>query len=141
MGEGYNLPPFFMSDENKLLNKINRAMSGGNFSSAIESLDKVLSKKPSNLNLLMLRGEAHLRLENFESALRDLAKVVEADNKNITALVNFSVALIRCSMQNDAKPVLRGCGALMGAYSRATIAASLERSKRKFRPAVPIKSS
>jgi tetratricopeptide (TPR) repeat protein len=106
MGEGYNLPPFFMSDENKLLNKINRAMSGGNFSSAIESLDKVLSKKPSNLNLLMLRGEAHLRLENFESALRDLAKVVEADNKNITALVNFSVALIRCSMQNDAKPVL-----------------------------------
>jgi Flp pilus assembly protein TadD len=83
-----------MSNENKLLNKINRAMSGGNYSSAIESLDKLLSTKPLNLSLLMLRGEAHLRLENFESALRDLAKVVEADNKNITALVNFSVALI-----------------------------------------------
>ena len=95
-----------MSNENKLLNKINRAMSGGNYSSAIESLDKLLSTKPLNLSLLMLRGEAHLRLENFESALRDLAKVVEADNKNITALVNFSVALIRCNMQNDAKPVL-----------------------------------
>ena len=95
-----------MSNENKLLNKINRAMAGGNFIRAIESLDKVLLTKPSNLNLLMLRGEAHLRLENFESALLDLAKVVEADNKNITALVNFSVALIRCNMQNDAKPVL-----------------------------------
>jgi hypothetical protein len=54
----------------------------------------------------MLRGEAYLRLENYESALRDLAKVVEADDKNITALVNFSVALIRCNMQTDAKPVL-----------------------------------
>jgi len=81
-------------------------MAGGNFSSAIESLDKLLLIKPSNLNLLMLRGEAYLRIENFESALLDLAKVVEADNKNITALVNFSVALIRCNMQIDAKPVL-----------------------------------
>jgi len=95
-----------MSNENKLLNKINRDMAGGNFSSAIESLDKILAIKPSNSNLLMLRGEAHLRLENFESALLDLAKVVEAENKNITALVNFSVALIRCNMQIDAKPVL-----------------------------------
>lgn len=81
-------------------------MAGGNFSSAIKFLDKILIIKPSNLNLLMLRGEAHLRLENFESALIDLAKVVEAENKNITALVNFSVALIRCNMQQDAKPVL-----------------------------------
>ena len=95
-----------MSNEDNLLNKINRAMSSGNFISAIEILDKILSTKPSNLNLLMLRGEAHLRLENFESALSDLAKVVEVDSKNIIALVNFSVALIRCNMQQDAKPVL-----------------------------------
>jgi len=54
----------------------------------------------------MSRGEAHLRNENFEDGLKDLAKVVEADNKNITALVNFSVALIRCNMQAEAKPVL-----------------------------------
>ncbi len=81
-------------------------MATGNFSHAIESIDKLLTIKPSNLNLLMLRGEAHLRLENFESALGDLAKVVEVDSKNTTALVNFSVALIRCNMQQDAKPVL-----------------------------------
>jgi tetratricopeptide (TPR) repeat protein len=95
-----------MSNENKTIKKIQKAMATANFAVAIESLDSLLKANPNSLDLLMTRGEAYLRSENFEAALIDLAKVVEADNKNIIALVNFSVALIRCNMQNDAKPVL-----------------------------------
>jgi len=95
-----------MTIENKILEKIQKAMSNGHFKIAVENLNKLLQKNPNDIKLLMTRGEAHLRSENFEAGLTDLAKVVEADNKNIVALVNFSVALIRCNMQNDAKPVL-----------------------------------
>jgi tetratricopeptide (TPR) repeat protein len=95
-----------MSIENKSLKKIQKALSTGNYSVAIKYLDRLLEVNQNNLPLLMSRGEAHLRSENFEAGLLDLAKVVEADNKNVTALINFSVALIRCNMQIDAKPVL-----------------------------------
>ena len=81
-------------------------MAKGDYNLAIENLNSLLKIKPADIKFLMKRGEAYLRNENFEQGLVDLAKVVEADNKNITALVNFSVALIRCNMQIDAKPVL-----------------------------------
>ncbi|MEY3265046.1 MAG: hypothetical protein RL717_2523, partial [Pseudomonadota bacterium] len=58
------------------------------------------------MSYLMLRGEAHLRIENYEAGLIDYAKIVEADNKNVIALVNFAAALIRCNKQNDAKEIL-----------------------------------
>ena len=95
-----------MSKENKTLQKIDKAMAKGDYNLAIENLNSLLKIKPADIKFLMKRGEAYLRNENFEQGLVDLAKVVEADNKNITALVNFSVALIRCNMQIDAKPVL-----------------------------------
>jgi tetratricopeptide (TPR) repeat protein len=54
----------------------------------------------------MMRGEAYLRSEEFENALSDYAKVVEADNKNILALNNFSLALIRCNKPDEAKEII-----------------------------------
>lgn len=76
------------------------------FNMAILQLDNLLKVYPDDLTLLMMRGEANLLVENFEAGLVDYAKVVEIDNKNITALVNFAAALIRCSKQNDAKDIL-----------------------------------
>ncbi len=81
-------------------------MANGSFLKAIEILDDLLKVHPDENNYLLMRGEAHLRLENYEAGLVDFAKVVEADNKNITALVNFAAALIRCNKQNDAKDIL-----------------------------------
>ena len=95
-----------MSKEIKILQKIDKALAKGNFNIAIEGLTLLLKTRPEDNKLLMARGEAYLRSENFEAGLTDLAKVVEADSQNITALVNFSVALIRCNMQSEAKPVL-----------------------------------
>ena len=95
-----------MPNPNNFLKKINSDLAKGHYKSAIHKLDELLLINPLDIKLLMLRGGAHLRSENFEAGLLDLAKVVEADNKNITALINFSAALIRCNMQNEAKPVL-----------------------------------
>ena len=95
-----------MKNDSKTKKIIDKALAEGNYKIAIANLDQLLNLDPNNTKLLMTRGEAYLRDENFEAGLSDLAKVVEAENKNIIALVNFSVALIRCNMQNDAKPVL-----------------------------------
>ena len=95
-----------MSKENNILQKIDNALAKSNYKVAIDNLNLLLQSRPSDIKLLMMRGEAYLRNENFEEGLTDLAKVVEVDNKNIRALVNFSVALIRCNMQIEAKPVL-----------------------------------
>ena len=95
-----------MSTINKLVKKAEQAMASGRFSVAIAHLDDLLKGNPNETKFLMMRGEAHLRIENYEAGLVDYAKVVEADNKNITALVNFAAALIRCNKQNDAKDIL-----------------------------------
>jgi tetratricopeptide (TPR) repeat protein len=95
-----------MSKEKITIQKINNALANNNYKLAIENLTFLLQSRPADIELLMARGEAYLRNEDFEKGLTDLAKVVEVDNKNIRALVNFSVALIRCNMQIDAKSVL-----------------------------------
>ena len=95
-----------MSTSKKLQVKAEKAMTNGSFLKAIELLDDLLEVRPDEKNYLLMRGEAHLRLENYEAGLVDFAKVVEADNKNITALINFAAALIRCNKQNDAKDIL-----------------------------------
>ena len=81
-------------------------MSSGRFKDAIEHLGELLNRSPNELRYLMMRGEAYLRIENHEAGLVDYAKVVEAEPQNITALVNFAAALIRCNKQSDAKDIL-----------------------------------
>jgi tetratricopeptide (TPR) repeat protein len=95
-----------MSTIKKLIIKAEKAMLRGSFLKAIEILDDLLKLHPEEKNYLLMRGEAHLRSENYEAGLVDFAKVVEADNKNIAALINFAAALIRCNKQNDAKDIL-----------------------------------
>ena len=95
-----------MSKINKIFVKSEKAMASGRYAIAIEHLNDLLKANPDQPKLLMMRGEAYLRSENFELALVDYAKVVEADNKNITALVNFSVALIRCGQHENARNIL-----------------------------------
>jgi len=95
-----------MSTINKQVRKAEQAMASGRFAVAIAHLDSLLRDNPNEMKFLMMRGEAYLRIENYEAGLVDFAKVVEADNKNITALVNFAAALIRCNKQNDAKDIL-----------------------------------
>jgi tetratricopeptide (TPR) repeat protein len=106
MGGRAIFPPFFMHTNNKLLKKAEKAMALGNFSVAISHLNDLIAVNPNEMKYLILRGEAHLRIENYEAGLIDYAKVVEVENKNITALVNFAAALIRCNKQSDAKDVL-----------------------------------
>ena len=93
------------SSEKKFKNAV-KALLEGHFSSAIQYLDELLESEPNNIAYLSKRGEAHLRIENFDAGLIDYAKVVEADNTNVTALVNFSAALIRCNQQANAKEIL-----------------------------------
>lgn len=90
----------------KLIKQAEKAMAKCMFHEAIEKLNELIRISPTETKFLMMRGEAFLRLENYEAGLVDYAKVVEAEEKNITALVNFSVALIRTGNQNEAKNVL-----------------------------------
>ena len=92
---------------NKKLLKAQQYLRDGYYSKAIEILDKYLKNSPTDYSGLMLRGEAFLRNEQFELALIDYAKIVESDNKNILALNNFSLALIRCNKPNEAKEIIQ----------------------------------
>jgi len=91
---------------NKQLLKAQQNLRSGCYAESIEILDKHLKRSPGDISGLMLRGEAFLRSEKFEAALSDYAKVVEADSKNILALNNFSLALIRCGKPHEAKDVI-----------------------------------
>lgn len=92
---------------NKKLLKAQQYLRDGSYLKAIEILDKYLKNSPTDHSGLMLRGEAFLRNEQFELALIDYAKVVETDNKNILALNNFSLALIRCNKPHEAKEIIQ----------------------------------
>lgn len=91
---------------NKQLIKAQQNLQIGAYAKVIEILNKHLKVSPADISALMLRGEAYLRSEQFESALIDYAKVVEKENKNILALNNFSLALIRCGKHHEAKDVI-----------------------------------
>jgi len=91
---------------NKKLLKAQRYLRTGYYLEAIDILDKHLKISPTDLSGLMLRGEVFLRNEQFELALIDYAKVVEIDTKNILALNNFSLALIRCNKPHEAKEII-----------------------------------
>ena len=95
-----------MKPSEKTYKAIEKALSAGQFSVAIQYLDKLIQSDPNNLSYISKRGEAHLRAENFEAGLIDYAKLVEADNTNIVSLTNFAAALIRCNKQEDAKEIL-----------------------------------
>ena len=95
-----------MNKTDQLFATAQKSMSSGNYSQAINILNNLLSPDSGKVSHLMMRGEAYLRSEQFDAALADYAKVVEIDNKNITALNNFAVALIRCNKQNNAKEIL-----------------------------------
>ncbi len=92
---------------NKQLLKAQLYLRDGSYLKAIEILDKYLKNSPTDYSALMLRGEAFLRNEQFELALIDYAKIVESDNKNILALNNFSLALIRCNKPHEAKEIIQ----------------------------------
>jgi len=91
---------------NKQLLKAQKYLRTGYYAKAIEILNTHLKVNTEDLSALMLRGEAFLRGEQFESALTDYAKIVEKDSKNILALNNFSIALIRCNKYTEAKEII-----------------------------------
>lgn len=92
--------------QNKTYIKAQKALHSGNYRKCVSLANELIRNAPENLVYLMLRGEAYLHLEEYELGLSDLAKSVEIDGKNIVALINFSVALIRTNRQSDAKEIL-----------------------------------
>lgn len=86
--------------------KAQRAIVDTNYNVAITILNDLLSEDEQNIEYLMSRGEAYLRVERYEDGLVDYAKVVEINNKNLVALNNFAAALIRCNRQIEAKKIL-----------------------------------
>ena len=96
-----------MKKTNKQFIVAQQWMASRNFIKAIEILNKLLETSPSSIPYLMMRGEAYLRIENFDAGLTDFAQVVQVDNKNLVALNNFAVALIRSNKHHEAKEILQ----------------------------------
>lgn len=71
-----------------------------------EELTKLISEEPENNLYLKLRGEFYLRVEDYEAALRDYAKLVSLNNQNVDILINFASCLIRCNKYDQAQNVL-----------------------------------
>ena len=92
--------------QNKIFIKAKKALLSNNFDKCITLADLLIIEEPENITYLMLRGEAYLHIEKYDLALIDFAKIVELDNINIVALINFGVSLIRTKRQADAKEIL-----------------------------------
>jgi len=86
--------------------KILQLISKGQLVEALVEVDLLIKKKPQDHDLRGLKGEIFLRLGRHEEGLTELALAVEKDDKNIVHLINFSVALIRNNLINDAKSIL-----------------------------------
>ena len=95
-----------MTNTSKIHQKANSALAQGRFSDAINSLNKLLSKEPENIEYLLLMGEALMRNEQFQEATKYFAKVVSKDNQNLRALNNFGAALVRSRHLEEAKEIL-----------------------------------
>jgi tetratricopeptide (TPR) repeat protein len=83
-------------------NKIQTALSSGQFVRAANLSNKLLLKDPNNIQALIILGEALLRNEQFAEALVTCARVVELDNKNLKGINNFGAALLRNNKYTDA---------------------------------------
>ena len=82
------------------------AIKNGQIDKAIRLLDRLVDAAPLNISYRLKRGEAHFIKEDFQTGLRDFAKAVELDHKNIQAVINFGAALIRCNQPHEAKEIL-----------------------------------
>ena len=65
-----------MKKSKKYFEEAKKWLNAGNFVNAVEILNKLIDTDPNSLIYLSLRGEAYLRLEHYELALMDLAKLV-----------------------------------------------------------------
>jgi len=95
-----------MAKNNKLFQKVNKALSSGQFIKAINGLQKLLEDSPLHIEYLLLMGEALMRNEQFAEAVVYFAKVVELEKNNIRALNNFGAALLRNRRLEEAKEIL-----------------------------------
>lgn len=95
-----------MKNANKTLTKAEKAFHEQRFPEAIKHYTKLIEFEQDNFDYFFKRGQAYLRIEDFESALKDCAKSVHINNTNVNALTNFGAALIRCQRINEAKDIL-----------------------------------
>lgn len=101
-----NKNPYPENVANTVIKKAEKYLTEGKYESAILLFSKLINKTPNNQFYFQQRAKCHLGLERFDDALRDFAKAVELDNKNLAALSNFGAALIRCHRYQEAKEIL-----------------------------------
>jgi tetratricopeptide (TPR) repeat protein len=76
-------------------------MAIGNYDKAISHCDSVLTKDKSNVEALIVKGNAIDKKRKFEQALECYDKALKIDPKNITALVNKALTLEEIDSKND----------------------------------------
>jgi Flp pilus assembly protein TadD len=84
-----------MKKNNSAFTKVQTAMANGQYVKVINLCQKLLLDDANNIDYLLYLGEAQLRIEQFEDALKQFARVVELDNQNIRGINNFGAALLR----------------------------------------------
>ncbi|MBI1748772.1 MAG: tetratricopeptide repeat protein [Acidobacteria bacterium] len=60
------------------------------FERALSVADLILNKDPNNLEALILRGNAHAGLNNYEKAVEELQQVLEKDPNRIPVYINLA---------------------------------------------------
>jgi len=88
-------------NRNQLISIVNNSYAKSKFAKAVEALSELLVREPLKIEWLDKRGIAYLHLEMFSEALVDLAKVVQAEPNNQSALSNFGVALLKTNKYKD----------------------------------------
>jgi tetratricopeptide (TPR) repeat protein len=83
------------------------ALATGNADEAVEVMNRVVEKEPTNIDSLLLRAEAKVATRrDYEGALADAEKAVAQDPDHIDALVMRTVALLMLGRADEAQKAL-----------------------------------
>jgi len=93
-------------NRNQLISIANKAFANSQYLKAIEALTELNAREPQRIEWFEKRGIAYLHLEMFSEGLSDIAKVVQAEPNNQSALSNFGVALLKTNKYQHAKQIL-----------------------------------
>jgi len=93
-------------NRNQLISIANKAFATSQYLKAIEALTELNAREPLKIEWFEKRGIAYLHLEMFSKGLSDIAKVVQAEPNNQSALSNFGVALLKTNKYQHARQIL-----------------------------------
>ena len=96
-----------------LLTQARSAIRSAKYQNALQKVDEILAKNPTDAAAWCLKGEAQIRLKDATAALESFNKAIQADKGNINAVVGKANTLAELKKEAEAQELLRQAISMM----------------------------